>query len=502
MNTLHPLGVSTVDVRGQVMARAGRDDFWPWLSHVASAAGCTRPIRLAGTINHVDASTGRILEQRRTADLPDGVLYKACGNRRESVCPSCARTYQRDAYQLVRAGLVGGKGVPETIAIHPTLFITLTAPSFGAVHTRPVPKHTCAKRRQCDCRPRPCHPGRDTECVHGRPAVCFARHERDDQRLGEPMCLDCYDYHRQAVWNNQAGELWRRTTLAITRTVRRTAKRRGIGPATVKVSYGKVAEMQRRAVVHFHAVIRLDGTTPDNPAVILPPPDGLGLGDLVDAVEHAATTVIFATDPHPVHPAGWVIAWGEQLDVRTINLGTDGAITDGMVAGYLAKYASKATEATGHTPAGSRPRRSTCTPTRTAPTPNGSSTPAGPSAARPNGGPCVGGRTCSASAATSSPRAATTPSPSGSYAKPARYGSAPSQPPAPSEQHRPNSRPCSSSTSSTSSAPAGSPTVTPSSPTPAPRWPVSDAKLRGMPSLKPWTDDGTTVKPALHALVL
>ncbi len=48
-------------------------------------------------------------------------------------------------------------------------------------------------------------------------------------------------------------------------------------------------------------------------------------------------------------PSGWVIGWGSQLDVRTINLGTDGAITDGMVAGYLAKYATKATEATGHT---------------------------------------------------------------------------------------------------------------------------------------------------------
>jgi hypothetical protein len=249
----------------------------------------------------------------------------------------------------VRAGLVGGKGVPDSIATHPTLFVTLTAPSFGPVHTRPVPKHTCTKRRLCDCRPRPCHPGREAECVHGRPAVCFARHERDDTRLGEPLCLDCYDYHRQAVWNNQAGELWRRTTLAITRTIRRAAKRRGIHTATVKVSYGKVAEMQRRAVVHFHAVIRLDGTTTEDPSVILPPPDGLGLGDLVDAVEHAAHTVTFATDPHPQHPAGWVIAWGDQLDVRTINLGTDGAITDGMVAGYLAKYATKATEATGHT---------------------------------------------------------------------------------------------------------------------------------------------------------
>jgi hypothetical protein len=249
----------------------------------------------------------------------------------------------------VRAGLVGGKGIPDHVAHHPALFVTLTAPSFGRVHTRPVAKHTCEKRRHCDCRPRPCHPGREAACVHGRPAVCFARHERDDPRLGVPLCLDCYSYPHQAVWNNQAGELWRRTTLAITRTIRQVAKRRGIDPQSVKVSYGKVAEMQRRAVVHFHAVIRLDGRNPYDPAAVLPPPEGIGLGDLVDAVEHAAATVMFATDPHPKHPAGWVIAWGEQLDVRTVNVGTDGAITDGMVAGYLAKYATKATEATGHT---------------------------------------------------------------------------------------------------------------------------------------------------------
>ncbi len=197
--------------------------------------------------------------------MPDGVIYKACGNRRESVCPSCSKVYQRDAYQLVRAGLVGGKGVPETVATHPCLFVTLTAPGFGAVHTRPVPKHTCANRRRCDCRPLPCHPGRTTPCPHGKPTVCFARHEVDDQVLGVPLCLDCYDHNRQVVWNNQAGELWRRTTITMLRAIRRTAKQRGLDPATVRLGFGKVAEMQRRGVVHFHAIIRLDGADPDNP---------------------------------------------------------------------------------------------------------------------------------------------------------------------------------------------------------------------------------------------
>ena len=63
------------------------------------------------------------------------MLLKACGTRRESRCPSCAATYRADAYQLLAAGLKGGKGVPETVAAHPRLFVTFTAPSFGRVHT-------------------------------------------------------------------------------------------------------------------------------------------------------------------------------------------------------------------------------------------------------------------------------------------------------------------------------------------------------------------------------
>ena len=61
-------------------------------------------------------------------------LHVACGNRREAVCPSCSAIYKRDARQLVRARLTGGKGIPETIAAHLCVFATLTAPSFGPVH--------------------------------------------------------------------------------------------------------------------------------------------------------------------------------------------------------------------------------------------------------------------------------------------------------------------------------------------------------------------------------
>jgi Replication initiator protein, pSAM2 len=33
------------------------------------------------------------------------------------------------------SGLRGGKGVPQTVAEHPLVFATFTAPSFGPVHT-------------------------------------------------------------------------------------------------------------------------------------------------------------------------------------------------------------------------------------------------------------------------------------------------------------------------------------------------------------------------------
>ena len=67
----------------------------------------------------------------------DGTVLAPCGNRRAAVCPACSDRYAADAYHLLRAGLAGdqAKGVPETVVEHPRAFLTLTAPSFGPVHT-------------------------------------------------------------------------------------------------------------------------------------------------------------------------------------------------------------------------------------------------------------------------------------------------------------------------------------------------------------------------------
>jgi hypothetical protein len=332
------------------------DAYDAWLEHAWPAAACTHPVRLRGTVSRVDPATGEVTAAVHTDDLPDRVIYKPCGNRRATACPGCAETYRRDAFQLLRAGLAGGKGIPETVAAHPVVFATFTAPSFGPVHSRPVRRHTCAGKDYCRCRPEPCRARRDAgACPHGRPLACFRRHGPGDARLGQPLCPDCYDYNAHAVWNAAAGELWRRTKQDIERHLIGLAVRLGYGWAAdglppVRVSHGKAAEYQARGAVHFHVLLRLDGTDPADPAAVVPPPPGITAADLENAVRRAAATVTCQTRPHPGSPdgTGWVIAWGNQTDVRTVTDGGPGTVTGLAVASYLAKYATKGTEPSGH----------------------------------------------------------------------------------------------------------------------------------------------------------
>jgi hypothetical protein len=285
--------------------------------------------------------------------MPDKLINKACGNRRTTACPNCAETYRRDAYHVIRSGLVGGKGIPEHVAAHPAVFATFTAPSFGPVHARLIRHHLCADRARCDCRPGPCRARRDGgTCPHGLPDTCFTRHRAGDPLLGQPICPDCYDYAAHVVWNNAAGELWRRTKQTIERHLNQLIRRR-LPPGRrrdspkIRVSHGKAAEFQVRGAVHFHVLLRLDGIHPDDPDALVPPPPGITASDLDDAIRYAAA-VRFITEPHQAQHGGWLIRWGEQIDVRVITMRGDNSVTDSMVAGYLAKYSTKGTEITGH----------------------------------------------------------------------------------------------------------------------------------------------------------
>jgi Replication initiator protein, pSAM2 len=99
-------------VARDLVARAAHPKYPRWAEQLAATGYCARPVRLAGRIEQVDVASGELREVYATDHEPDGVLLTACGNRRASRCPSCSQTYRGDAFQVISAGLAGGKGIP------------------------------------------------------------------------------------------------------------------------------------------------------------------------------------------------------------------------------------------------------------------------------------------------------------------------------------------------------------------------------------------------------
>ncbi|MGW7515086.1 replication initiator protein RepSA [Streptomyces sp. NPDC054796] len=308
------------DTLADALRVTGAPGFDRWQDQIRRTGGCADPVHLTGATVTRDRATGEILHTYSTGSEPGGRLRIACGNRRASRCPSCAWTYAGDTFHLIRAGLTGdpGKGTPKTVRDHPRVFATLTAPSFGPVHNRPG----------------------------NRPCRCGTRHAEDAPVLGTPIDPDSYDYAGAVLWNNYASQLWQRFTIYLRREI---AKRAGLTQTAVRqvsrVSFGKVAEYQKRGAVHFHAVIRLDG--PEGPDSA--PPHWATLVLLEAAIRAAAARVVVTVDAAPEYgqPAR-SLRWGDQLDVQPIGaFGHGEDLTEAAVASYVAKYATKAAETTG-----------------------------------------------------------------------------------------------------------------------------------------------------------
>ncbi|MBB2893017.1 hypothetical protein FHU39_003035 [Flexivirga oryzae] len=334
---------AAVWARGRFSSRA-----WDaWSQAAASVGHCSRPVRLHGSSVTVDRRTGEVLSSFRSTDAPLGVLLRRCGNRRDHVCPSCSRLYARDTFEMIRAGVQGGKQVPQTVADNPLVFLTVTAPSFGLVH---------GTRHGGACRPR----RRDdrTRCPHGRATWCQGRHNTGDAEVGSPLCPDCYDYASHVIWQWWAPELWRRLTIEVRR---RLADQLGVRESRLgtvaSLQYAKVAEYQARGLIHFHALVRLDGPKTDGiGAPASPLVDGRDLAALLAA---AVAKVSYTPPLLDQADTPRVLRLGQQVDTRAVRIGarTDdpaGPVTPGQVAGYLTKYATK-----GATAAASVDRRST-----------------------------------------------------------------------------------------------------------------------------------------------
>jgi hypothetical protein len=291
-------------VQGLVV-RAGDPKRERWLEQVRRTGACRHPIRLRGVV----LRGGQVTYS--TAGEPDGALMVRCGNRREACCPSCAREYGGDMWQLVYAGMAGGrKGVPESVAEHPQVFATLTAPSFGAVHTR-----------------------RDD----GRACRCGKHHEPDELVLGEAINPASYDYEGAVLWNWHAPGLWNRFTIELVRVL---ARRAGLSERAwrrlARLAYAKVAEFQARGLVHFHVIVRLDAAQ-DRAAA---PGVNVSPAELCDAIREAAARSSLTGDAGDGHEVE--LGFGEQLHTRVLPSGKgDEELCPEQVAAYVAKYACK-----------------------------------------------------------------------------------------------------------------------------------------------------------------
>ncbi|MGC0403371.1 hypothetical protein RKD27_006015 [Streptomyces sp. SAI-126] len=102
-----------------------------------------------------------------------------------------------------------------------------------------------------------------------------------------------------------------------------------------------MAEYQKRAAVHVHAVVRLDGPNgPDDE------PPAWGTADLViNAVRASAERVLVRT-PHSPAVGELGVRWGVQIDVRPLRT-DEGGLGDDAVAAYVAKYVTKGASETG-----------------------------------------------------------------------------------------------------------------------------------------------------------
>ncbi|WP_345020381.1 replication initiator [Saccharothrix violaceirubra] len=288
-----------------------------WRRRVEAVHGCAKPVRLAGSTRVEDTTTGTVL------DGFEGSLLVPCGNRRESVCEPCSARYAADTFHLVRSGLTGGKGVPGTVSGHVRVFATLTAPSFGAVHNRP--RTRSGRARRCGC---------------------GGFHHEADTRLGTPLDPTAYDYVGAVLWQAHSTELWRRFTITAARHLASALGLR-VGELRnhLRVSYAKVAEYQRRGLVHFHAVIRVDGPHgPDSPA------PAAVTDDLLCAVVRSAAASVTVDTEHTDDIPARTLTWGTQIDAEPIAVHQAGdpaeLVHDRRVAGYIAKYATKGTGAT------------------------------------------------------------------------------------------------------------------------------------------------------------
>ena len=402
--TASTAGRSALKRRARLTAKlaklAATGQLAPLTRQIAGLGGCAHPIRLTGHRTHLHTATGEILDHFDSGRLPAGELLVRCGNRRATRCPACSTVYRYDTYQLIAAGLRGGKTVPTSVAAHPRVFATLTAPGFGPVHNQP-----------------------DTGRCH-----CGQLHADDDPLLGTPLDPERLRLHgRGAVERARprpVGPLHHPPTPR-DRQSRRPHPADPAPPRHALLRQGRRVPEARPGPLPRRHPPRRPHRPHQHPTRLghrrAPRPRRPRRRQRTRVHSPNASTAARRGRPRsrPKTRSGrrLVFRFGRQIDVRAIrstDFTGDGPVTDRHVAAYIAKYATKGAETTTGTldrrlrllaelaahDITDHARRMIHTAWHLA------TTPSTPTSA------CGNGPTCSASAATSPPTPATTPPPS------------------------------------------------------------------------------------------
>jgi hypothetical protein len=183
-------------------------------------------------------------------------------------------------------------------------FLTFTAPGaevFGQTHTRPT------KRR-------------NDGTTYAYPCPCGDRHSEDASILGTPVDPSTYDYAAAAHWNANASRLLAVTMQRLSRMTYPNSS--STSEVQRQLQWVRVAEFQRRGLVHFHVIVR-----------------GRVKQEHLEGVVRGAGTPGETGYVKPTQSNG--IGWGTQCDLRRVAKGGKHGIGFYLlkVIGYATKNA-------------------------------------------------------------------------------------------------------------------------------------------------------------------
>ena len=321
----------------------------PWADFLAAehqhaaTGGCTHPIRLRGRIDAIDLATGELAPVYDTAAEPGGVLLTSCGNRRETVCPSCSAGLQARRPPARPRGPVRRQRHPRDRSPR---IRACSPPSPPPRSARSTPAG-CAARPSCPAVPAATRTPAAARTAATSPAPAATA---TTIRGSAGRCAATATTTTAAVlFNAYAGDLWRRFTTYLPRYFARLA---GLSITALRervrdpLRQGRRIPGTRRGPLPRHHPPRrprrhLAATRP-------------GLHR-----RHALPTPSPRPPPPPPSPPARppaarrvTLRFGTQTDARPVRHapdlpGTGRALSVQAVANYIAKYATKALDAPG-----------------------------------------------------------------------------------------------------------------------------------------------------------